>query len=367
VERARALRWRRESLARLGDELRPAAGGGVPPRVPASGEPAAADPLLRLPEPERVAVAGAYWEGLTQSEVAERLDEPLDTVRCHLRGGLERLGALGPAAGGASAHEPFDTDAPVYALGALDGEALIRFEAHLAEGCRRCRQALARWERVLATLAAAAPAAAPPHEVRAELLARAAAEPPRLAQQRALRRRWLWGTFGAATALLAGALLGGWFVAIRYEARLGSLARELSAVRRLLAERDPGAAEPALGALLRHPATRVFALRGTTGEVAGRVVWRDGVGGWLFAGPLLPAPEGRVYALWALRAGRPYPGGPLALSPEGHVAQRVPVVPGPVEAFVVSVEPSAPGPEPAGPVSLSSGPEPGAGRGILTP
>jgi RNA polymerase sigma-70 factor (ECF subfamily) len=366
VERARALRWKSETLARTGEDLRPLT-GGVAPRLSPQGELDPGDPLGRLPEPERAAVAWAYWAGLTQSEVAERLERPLDVVRRHLRAGLERLSAPAPTAGGGGDHEPFDTDAPAYALGALDGEALLRFEAHLAEGCGRCRQVLTRLESALATLAAAVPEAAPPREVRADLLARAAAEPPRLAQQRAARRRWARGAFGTAIALLAGALFGGWFVAVRSQARLGSLARELAALRGALAERDPASAEPSLATLLRHPATRLFALRGTVGDIQGRVVWRDGVGGWLFAGPLPPAPQGRVYALWALRAGRPYPGGTLAPSPEGHVAHRVPAVPGPVEAFAVSVEPPTAGPEPTGPVMLSSDPERGADRGILRP
>lgn len=366
VERARALRWRSETLARAGEELRPVA-GGIAPRLSAEGQAGPDDPLLRLPAHERMAVGLTYWEGLTQNELAERLEQPLETVRRHLRGGLERLGAALTVPGGRREHEPFDTDAAVYALGALDGEALIRFEAHLAEGCGRCRRALAQMEATLATLGAAVPEAPPPREVRTELLARAAAEPPRLAQRRAARQKWLRGTFGAGVALVVGALLGGWFAAIRYEARLGSLTRELVGLRRSLAERDPARAEPSLPLLLRHPATRLFALRGAAGEVHGRVVWQDGAGGWLFVGPLPAVPEGRVYALWAVRGGQPYPGGMLVLSPDGQVAQRVPAIPGAVEAFAVTVEPPAAGPEPTGPVVLFSSPEPDAGRGILTP
>src|SRR5207245_260328 len=60
-------------------------------------------------------------------------------------------------------HESFDTLAAAYALGALDGEELVEFEAHLAQECARCAvtlresyEALAatrqRWEREIAAL-----------------------------------------------------------------------------------------------------------------------------------------------------------------------------------------------------------------------
>jgi anti-sigma-K factor RskA len=35
-------------------------------------------------------------------------------------------------------HEPFDTLAATYALGALDGDERVEFERHLAGGCDVC-------------------------------------------------------------------------------------------------------------------------------------------------------------------------------------------------------------------------------------
>ena len=69
-------------------------------------------------------------------------------------------------------HEPFDTLAPVYAVGALDGDDLVRFEAHLREGCPTCEAVLRESEEALAALGREAPPMIPPAHVREALLRR---------------------------------------------------------------------------------------------------------------------------------------------------------------------------------------------------
>ena len=47
--------------------------------------------LETLSPPQRQAIELAYFEGLSQSEIAERLQEPLGTVKTRVRLGMQKL------------------------------------------------------------------------------------------------------------------------------------------------------------------------------------------------------------------------------------------------------------------------------------
>src|SRR5207249_2147150 len=62
-------------------------------------------------------------------------------------------------------HEPYDTLAATYAVGALDGQERADFERHLADGCDVCEAILRESAEALAALARSGPPMVPPPAV----------------------------------------------------------------------------------------------------------------------------------------------------------------------------------------------------------
>ncbi|HEU4367384.1 MAG TPA: anti-sigma factor [Methylomirabilota bacterium] len=258
-------------------------------------------------------------------------------------------------------HDVFDELAAVYAAGALDGDDLVRFESHLAEGCEHCRLALLDSREALTRMALAGPPAAPPADVKAALLARVTAQESRPARRPPGRASWVpWAAATAAVAAVAAMLSGG-MVASRYEARLGQMARETAAVRERL-QRNEAALREQVAAyrdtveLLRDPATRVIELRGAgpSPEARARLVWHDAAGGHLIVANLPPAPAGKAYELWTLGGPAPRPAGVFQVDASGRATHRVEPALGPATRFAVTLEPEAGAPAPTGPIVLAS-------------
>lgn len=255
-------------------------------------------------------------------------------------------------------HEPFDTLAPVYAVGALDGEDLVRFEAHLREGCATCEAVLRESAEALAAVTREAPPMIPPAHVREELVRRVQAS----SRPRARRFGWVPWAIGTTAAAAAAAAFTAGMVAARYEARLGVVARETAQVREQMRREQARLREEVAGAravaeLLRDPATRVVVLSGLPAapNASGRIVWHEKAGGRLYVSGLPPAPTGKTYELWTIAGAAPQPAGTFDVDAAGRGSRAVePAADGPVKVFAVTLEPAGGVPAPTGPMMLAS-------------
>ncbi len=101
IDRVRSMRRRSETFVAPVDESVGPRGGEpiVDPTVSLADRGIVQGALDRLPETQREVIELAYYGGLTQTEIAERLKQPLGTVKTRIRLALERLRqALGATA-----------------------------------------------------------------------------------------------------------------------------------------------------------------------------------------------------------------------------------------------------------------------------
>ena len=260
-------------------------------------------------------------------------------------------------------HDGYAELAAGYVLGALDGEDLAGFEAHLAEGCRECAAALREAEETLALIAREAPPTVPPASVKQSLLARATAQEalrPPPARVYGRRPRWFPWVAGAVAASLAAFFSAG-FVASRYEAEIGRVSRETSELRERVRQQEASLRAELASAnrvmqLLQDPQTRVVALRGTgpAPEAAGRLLWNAVAGGHLNVTSLATLPAGKTYELWAISGGTPRPAGLFSVDAQGAGTLRVEPAAQGVDVFAVTIEPAGGVSAPTGPIVLAS-------------
>jgi anti-sigma-K factor RskA len=253
-------------------------------------------------------------------------------------------------------HDAWLEQADVYALGALDGEELAQFEAHLATGCTLCAARLRETREALTALPESLPPVAPSAALRARVLERVAAERPPAAAHAPLRpsRRpsraiWWAGWAGLAAAAVLLVVVNAQLRATRDELRL--LHDRVTMLQTELSQR-----EEALR-FLSDPSVRYVSLGGLkpSPEASAWLLWNPGTRqGLLLARGLPVTPPGKAYELWALAGSQPVPAGVFGVDNRGRALFRVPPLPGGqnFDAFAVTLEPAGGVPQPTGPMHL---------------
>ena len=274
--------------------------------------------------------------------------------------------------------------APDYALGLLEGEELVQFEAHLASGCEACELELGRMDAVGDALAYAVPLAPAPPGLRERLLLAVEAEsrtekreakivtPPRSVPAQA--PTYSPGPWpppgGAATPSVEptrGGFLGGLAPALAFAGILVGavsgvytleLRSQLALVRadleRVQAENQELAR---VMDVVGSPRLRLVALGGQAASpnAEGRVLWSpDAKKAVLYATGLPRPPAGRDYQLWVIEGQTPRSEGVFPVDERGSARHVLPEVPaaGGVGAFAVTIEPAGGVPAPTGPMVL---------------
>ncbi len=247
-------------------------------------------------------------------------------------------------------HVEWLEQAEIYALGALDGEELTQFEAHLASGCPHCEHHVREAREVLTLLPQSLPPLTPPPDIKARLLDQItpAVTPP---MRESTRPRWVWWGMSAGAFATAGLLITlGWSL---YTTR-----QELQTLQAEVASIEARATLHEMGIqFLSDPHARIVHLNGlapspsATGHLLWSPVSRKGV--FITVGLPKNTPD-KAYELWAIAGEEPVPAGTFTIEHKAHTLVELPPLPEgkSFDSFAVTLEPAGGVPKPTGPMYL---------------
>jgi anti-sigma-K factor RskA len=240
----------------------------------------------------------------------------------------------------ATGHEHWHERGEIYALGALDGQELKEFEAHLASGCAICEAYVRETREALLLLHRSITPMTPSPSIKTRLFDHIPSDKVAPLRPKSAWRRWpiITGTLAAG---IVGAILSGTLITQRYEPRHSIYS--------------------AIIELLRDPSTRDLPLYGAgpTPKATGRFLWNESGEGHIFVTNLPAAPEGKMYAVWTIaQRSAPRYVGTIKTDAAGQGGLHINVArrDQPVETFAVTLEPVGMTAGPTGPMVLVSKP-----------
>jgi anti-sigma-K factor RskA len=298
--------------------------------------------LANLPDAQRKVLELAYFDGLTQMEIARTLSRTVGHDQNENSSGASaaKRNSWQTSVMATKEHEHWLEKGDVYALGALDGEELKDFESHLASGCAVCEAYVRESRQALLLLHRAITPMTPSESIKARILDQIERDnvvPPSARRPRNGRRWRLMA--GAIAAGIIGAVISGAFFIQRYEPRHTAYTLVIN--------------------LLRNPVTRDHPLYGAgpAPSARGRFLWNESGEGHIFVSNLPAAPEGKMYAVWTIAQGSaPRYVGTLKTDVGGQGGLHINSSPSEkaAEVFAVTLEPEGTTAAPTGPIVLAS-------------
>jgi anti-sigma-K factor RskA len=247
-------------------------------------------------------------------------------------------------------HDEWLERAEIYAVGALDGEELRRFEAHLASGCAQCEAHLRASCEALVALPRSLAPLEPPAGIKAELLKRIA--PAEIIPLRKTSgSRWLrWSAGAGALAAAALLMIVSWDL-IATKQQLRDLQGQLAALQGQVAQREE------VVQFLSDPQVRIVNLTGLppASNAKGQLLWNPvSRKGLLLTTGLPQTPAEKAYELWGLAGAEATPAGVFTVNERGQVLFRLPALPEAknFDKFAVTLEPARGVPQPTGTMVL---------------
>jgi len=249
-------------------------------------------------------------------------------------------------------HEHWREHGEIYALGALDGQELKEFEAHLASGCAICQAYVRETRETLAVLHRSLRPEAPPLAIKSRILDQIA--PHAIVRPRQEKTPWLnWNWWGLGIGAVATAAVALVLIAnlTRTQSELEKAKAQLAAAQIESAQKDE------LLQLLSSQDVRLVELKGLEAAPAAKakLFWNPGArSGILLTNGLPKTPTDKAYELWGIAGTEPIPAGVFRVDDQGQARFRMPVLGQGknFDKFAVTLEPAAGVEKPSGPMVL---------------